>query len=329
MKLITKLHAPRFWFQPPSLFSALLTPVSFIYNWVGTFIRARTIPQKMSVPVICVGNVVVGGSGKTPVVRTLIKHLQTLGLTPHIISRGYGGYLCGPVRVDPAIHTLGEVGDEPLMLSPHAPIWVAKDKVAGAKAAIAAGATVLILDDGLQNPSLHKDISFLVIDATRGFGNEQVLPAGPLREPIADALSKTTAIIWIGAGNDTLRTTLSKQKPLLTATASTIAVKGDLSSGRFLAFCGLGNAQKFYDGLKSQRANIIKTVDFPDHYVWSTFEIRKLLDEAKTLNATLVTTAKDAVRIPPSLRDNIIICDVDINFADDVTLQNQLRTIKP
>lgn len=327
MKVITKLHAPRFWFEPPSLYSALLTPVAFLYNWFGTFIRKQIIPQKMLVPVICVGNVVVGGSGKTPVVRTLLHYLQNMGLTPHIISRGYGGYLRGPVRVDPAIHTLGEVGDEPLMLAPHSPIWVAKDKVAGAKAAIAAGATVLILDDGLQNPSLHKDISFLVVDATRGFGNERVLPAGPLREPIAAALSKTTAIIWIGSGNDNLRNYLSKQKPFLTATASTIALNGDVSSGRFIAFCGLGNAQKFYDGLTAQRVNVIKTVDFPDHYAWSTFEIRKLLEEAETLNAKLVTTAKDAVRIPQSLRDQIIICDVELKFSDDAALQNQLRVI--
>lgn len=329
MKLPTKLHAPRFWFEPPSLLSRILSPASFIYHAVGAFLRSRITPYQSSVPVICVGNVVVGGSGKTPVVRTLIQHLKTLGFTPHIISRGYGGYLRGPVQVNPAIHTLGEVGDEPLLLSPIAPIWVAKDKVAGAKAAIAAGATVLILDDGLQNPSLHKDINFLVVDATRAFGNECVLPAGPLREPLSDALAKTTAIIWIGNGHDALRAQLVKQKPLLTATATTIGVTGELNGKNLFAFCGLGHANKFYDGLRASGANVLKTVDFPDHYVWSTYEIRKLLDEAKALNATPVTTAKDAVRIPQSLREEILICDVAIEFADTGALEYQLRAIKP
>ena len=324
-----KVHAPRFWFEPPSLLSRLLQPAAFLYNGISKFLRGRVISQKMSVPVICVGNVVVGGSGKTPVVRALIQHLQTLGLTPHIISRGYGGYLRGPLRVDPAIHTLGEVGDEPLMLSPIAPIWVAKDKVAGATAAIAAGATVLILDDGLQNPSLHKDINFLVVDASRALGNEQVMPAGPLREPVEDALSKTTAIIWIGSGHDALRNQLAKQKPLLLCAATTVATKGDINGKRLLAFCGLGNAQKFYDGLAAQGATIIKTANFPDHYVWSTFEIRGLLDEANALNAILVTTAKDAVRIPQSLREDIIICDVELQFADVAALQAQLCALKP
>ncbi len=329
MKLPTKLHAPRFWFEPPSLLSRILTPAAFIYHAIGSFLRTRVTPYKASVPVICVGNVVVGGSGKTPVVRTLVGHLKTLGFTPHIISRGYGGYLSGPVQVDPALHTLGEVGDEPLLLSPIAPVWVAKDKVAGAKAAIAAGATVLILDDGLQNPSLHKDINFLVVDATRAFGNECVLPAGPLREPLSDALSKTTAIIWIGSGHDALRAQLAKQKPLLTAAATTVGITDELKGQNLFAFCGLGNTNKFYDGLRASGANVVKTTDFPDHYVWSTYEIRKLLDEAKALNATPVTTAKDAVRIPPSLRGSILICDVDIQFADSAGLENQVRAIKP
>jgi tetraacyldisaccharide 4'-kinase len=315
-----KLHAPKFWFQQRTFFAALLQPLAFIYDAVGHFLRGRVVPQKMSVPVICIGNVLVGGSGKTPVVRTLAKMLQKQGFTPHIISRGYGGYAHGPMRVEVTLHTLGEVGDEPLLLAPIAPVWVAKDKVAGAQAAIAAGADILILDDGLQNPSLHKDINFLVIDATRGLGNGHVLPAGPLRETIQNALSKTTAIIWIGDGNSELHKKLASHTPLLAAASHTVCMTRDMSGQKVLAFCGLGNTQKFYDGLAALGATVLKTVDFPDHYVWSTVEIKQLLAQAKTLNAIPVTTAKDAVRIPKSLLDEITICDVKIDFSDETEL---------
>ncbi|NDE90320.1 MAG: tetraacyldisaccharide 4'-kinase [Alphaproteobacteria bacterium] len=315
-----KFHAPHFWFTQHSSLATLLLPLSFLYNQAGKLLRAQVTPQKMSVPVICVGNILVGGSGKTPLVRTLAKTLQQLGFLPHIISRGYGGYLRGPLRVDPAIHTLGEVGDEPLLLSAIAPVWVAKDKVAGAKAAIAAGATHIILDDGLQNPSLHKDIIFLVIDATRGLGNGHVLPAGPLRETLDDALAKTSAVIWIGNGDNELKKSLNAKKKLIEANAKTFCTTHDLSGQKLFAFCGLGNAQKFYDGVRELGANIIKTADFPDHYVWSAFEIEMLLNEAKTLSALPVTTAKDAMRIPQSLGDQIAICDVAITL-DEIALQ--------
>ncbi len=323
---------PRFWFEQKGFIASMLHPFAVLYAAFGNYLRSRFTPQKMRVPVICVGNVVLGGSGKTPIVRLLAKRLQQQGFTPHIISRGYGGYLKGPVRVDATTHTIGEVGDEPLMLSHIAPVWVTKNKVAGAEAAIAAGATVLLLDDGLQNPTLHKDVSFLVVDATRGLGNGCVIPAGPLRETLHESLSKTTAVIWVASnnmgGNDETLKELSTQKPVVMASAKTISQQ-DLNGQKVLAFCGLGNAQKFYDGVKTLGAEIVKTSDFPDHYVWSAYEIRALLDEAKTLNARAVTTAKDAVRIPQSLRDQIIICDVEISFSDETALDKQLRLAKP
>lgn len=322
-----KFSTPRFWFEKKGFVASILQPFAVLYAALGNYLRSRITPQKMRVPVICVGNVVVGGSGKTPIVRLLAKRLQMQGFTPHIISRGYGGYLKGPIRVDAATHTIGEVGDEPLLLSAIAPVWVAKNKVAGAQAAIAAGATVLLLDDGLQNPTLHKDVSFLVVDATRGLGNGCVIPAGPLRETLHESLSKTTAVIWVGNGNDEILEELTAQKPVVKASAKTIS-QHDVNGQKVLAFCGLGNTQKFYDGVKALGAEIVKTTDFPDHYVWSTYEIRALLDEAKTLNARAVTTAKDAVRIPPSLRDQIIICDVEISFSDETALDKQLRLAK-
>lgn len=322
-----KLTAPHFWFEKKGVIATILHPFAVLYAAFGNYLRSRITPQKMSVPVICIGNVVLGGSGKTPIVQMLAKYLQNQGFSPHVISRGYGGYLKGPVRVDAHLQTIGEVGDEPLMLSSAVPVWVAKDKVAGAKAAIAAGATVLLLDDGLQNPTLHKDISFLVIDAVRGLGNGCVIPAGPLRETLAESLSKTTAVIWVASnnkdGNDETLKILSAQKPVIKATSKTVC-DIDLMNENVLAFCGLGHAQKFYDGVKALGAKIVKTVDFPDHYVWSAYEIRKLLDDAKSLNARCITTAKDAVRIPQSLRDQIIICDVEISIAEPDVLLNYL-----
>lgn len=322
-----KLTAPRFWFEKKGMIATLLHPFAVLYAAFGNYLRSRIVPQKMSVPVICVGNVVLGGSGKTPIVQMLVKYLKNRGFSPHIISRGYGGYLKGPVRVDTSIHTIGETGDEPLMLSAIASVWVSKNKVAGAKAAIAAGATVLLLDDGLQNPTLYKDVSFLVIDAARALGNGCVIPAGPLRETLPESLAKTNAVIWVGNGHDETLKTITAQKPVIKAHAATVC-DIDLTGKKVFAFCGIGNAQKFHDGVRALGANIIKTADFPDHYVWSTYEIRKLLDEAKTLNALAVTTAKDAVRIPQSLREAITICDVEMSLHDDMLLDKQLIKLK-
>lgn len=320
-----KHHAPRFWFEKPTWPSAMLSPFAFIYHGCGKLLRSWVKPTKVSAPVICVGNIVLGGSGKTPVVRLLAQHLQAKGFLPHIVSRGYGGYLKGPVRVDPLIHTLGEVGDEPLLLSATAPVWVAKDKVAGTQAAIAAGATHILLDDGLQNPSLVKDISVLVVDATRGFGNGCVLPAGPLREPVADTLLKTDIILWIGQGHEPLKTELRTKKDLITAHAQTICNDINLQGHRLFAFCGLGNAQKFYDGLARQGGHVVSTRTFPDHYTWSGYELRQMIEEASKHAARPITTAKDAIRIPQSLQDEILICDVKLSIDDMASLETHLR----
>lgn len=319
------MHAPSFWYEKKRLAAILLQPLAMAYAATGKILRGCITPVKVSVPVICVGNVLVGGTGKTPMVVALAKMLIKQGKKPHILSRGYGGYLCGPVRVDPSVHTLGEVGDEPLLLARHAPVWVSKNKVAGAKAAIDAGAEVLLMDDGLQNPSLYKDVTLLVMNASRGLGNGCVLPAGPLREPFADALAKSHAVIWLGVGSEELQKTIAAQKPLLQATAATLCLTHDLNDKRLFAFCGLGHAQKFFDGVKALGGNIVKTLDFPDHYVWTVHELEQILAEAKALNALPVTTVKDAMRIPKSLLNNFAICDVALSFENERALEKLLN----
>jgi tetraacyldisaccharide 4'-kinase len=320
------LTAPRFWFRKSGLAAALLSPVAAIYDLAGKACRARVTPQHLPIPVICVGNVILGGSGKTPVVADIARRLKAAGHTPHIISRGYGGTLQGPAAVNLDAHSVGDVGDEPLLLARNAPVWVARNRADGAAAALQAGATHIILDDGLQNPSLAKSLSLLVIDAARALGNGHIIPAGPLRETLDDALSRTNAVIWIGEGHVFLKERIAAEKPVLEARAITHCLTHDLNKRPVLAFCGLGHAGKFYDGLAATGADIKLTRDFPDHYVWSTYEIEELLQQAEKLNALPVTTAKDAVRIPESLLPRIAICDVKLEWKDEAALGKLLKT---
>lgn len=278
------------------------------------------MPTKVSVPVICIGNVVVGGSGKTPVVADWAKRLKAQGKNPHIISRGYGGTLIGPVRVNPAQHAVGDVGDEPLMLAKTAPVWVAKDRVAGAKAAVEAGADILLLDDGLQNPALFKDTSFLVVDGGRGLGNGAVMPAGPLREAFADALTRVDGIIFIGDEQVPFLNLIPQSKPVLRAKAETVCATHELKNCDVFAFCGLGDAQKFFKGVQAMGARIKGTRSFPDHYVWSRAEVEDLLHKAESMKAIPVTTAKDAVRIPESLHPRLALCDVRLHWQDEAAV---------
>ena len=190
------MRTPSFWYKK-SLLSILLTPFAWLYNGL-TFIRCKLItPQKADVPIICIGNIVSGGAGKTPVALALGARLRSLGREVHFITRGYFGRLTGPIRVNPKKHTAYDVGDEPILLAQCAPTWVSHDRVAGAAEAKLAGADIIILDDGFQNPKLAKDLSFVVIDVAQGFGNGRVHPAGPLREPPNRALDRANAVIFI------------------------------------------------------------------------------------------------------------------------------------
>lgn len=319
-----------FWFRPPTLLATLLRPLAWLYNKVGLWQRGGGKPQILPIPVICVGNCVVGGAGKTPLVAAIAATLSQMGETPHILSRGYGGRHKGPVRVDPHHHTAAEVGDEPLMLSGAAPVWVAKNKLAGANAAIAHGATVLVLDDGMQNPSLHKTLTLLVVDAGRGFGNGLILPAGPLRESPAAAFARADALAVVGNdANPVLQNYIQQywpgEKPLLTIATRSVCAGHALAGTRVLAFSGIANPQKFYQGIGKLGAILVKTVDFPDHYLWSHPQILALLRQAESLDATAITTAKDAARIPKDLQAQLWIADVALVWQHEAALVNLLK----
>lgn len=312
-------HTPTFWIDKNNWQAQALRPFSWLYA-AGLALRyALTKGSRVSVPVICVGNVVVGGAGKTPVVKALAAKLKAMGKNPHIVSRGYGGKLAGPVRVNLTTHGVADVGDEPLTLAHVAPTWVAKNKVAGAVQAILNGADCILLDDGLQNPTLHKNLSFLVLDDRAH--NGLLLPAGPLREPLSWALKRVQAVIATGAAVPV------PDQVMLSAHATTFGITQNIKGKKLFAFCGIANPQKFYNGLTQAGADVVGTRSFPDHHVFSEAELNSVLQEAQKLGAEPACTAKDGVRITPPLPAQLIICDVDLAFADDALVEGFLRMV--
>lgn len=320
------ITAPAFWFDERALPGALLQPFACAYA-LGSVARARfTRAVRLPVPVICIGNVVLGGAGKTPVVADFAARLSRRGRKPFIISRGYGGREEGPLEVNPAQHSAADVGDEPLLLAATAPVLIAKNKVVGAQAALEKGADLLLLDDGLQNPTVHKTLSFLVIDAARGIGNGRVFPAGPLREPLEHALEKTDAVLWLGENpaQETLREKLARARPLFKGQIKTTCDTVKLHSARLLAFAGIGFPQKFFDGLRAGGADVVVAQGFPDHHSFTRGELEALLEKAQTQQLTPITTQKDAMRIPPDLRPAFTIAGTRLVWDDDAAVDGFL-----
>ncbi|HEX3954945.1 MAG TPA: tetraacyldisaccharide 4'-kinase [Stellaceae bacterium] len=305
------MRAPDFWHTPPGLAAGLLAPFGAAWSVAARLRRAVAQPYRAPVPVVCVGNLIAGGAGKTPVVLALAA-LAGGEYDVHVVTRGYGGRLAGPVRVDPSRHDALAVGDEPLLIAPHAPCWVARDRAAGIRAAVAAGAAAIILDDGLQNPSVTKDLSLVVVDAGYGFGNNRVMPAGPLREPVAAGLARADAIVLIG--DDAEPVSLHGARcPILHATLAPLA--GERFRGvPIVAFAGIGRPEKFFASLRGVGAMLAATYPFPDHHGFADAEIDRLRAEADTAGARLVTTAKDWVRLAPEMRAGIEVFEVELRW---------------
>lgn len=321
------MRAPRFWFRPPGVFSTLLAPLGALYA-VGTARRlSRGARLRVGVPVICVGNLNAGGTGKTPVVADL------LGRVPgaHVVSKGYGGRLSGPVRVDGARHSAEDVGDEPLLLSAFGPVFVAEDRAAGAAAAIDAGATAILLDDGFQNARLHHDLSIVVVDAFRGFGNGAVLPAGPLREPVETGLGRADLLMVVGpevARRRFLSDWASRIAcPLLEAELRPLQTGLPLRGAPVLAFAGIGNPDKFFATLESLGANILKRVPLGDHQTLTPGLMARMEADAMRLGAMMVTTEKDAVRLPQAFRQKVSTVPVRLEIEDDAALSAALAAL--
>ena len=319
------MRAPAYWNNKNDLRAQLLRPLGALYAF-GTARRLRRGPHaRMGVPVICVGNLSAGGTGKTPTVIALAERLRDRHLTPHIVSRGYGGSEQGPIEVDPSRHSAARVGDAPLLLSAFARTWVAHDRQAGAQAAVAEGANVIILDDGFQNPQLAKDLSIIVVDAQVGFGNGYCIPAGPLREPVARGLARADMVLSIGSSRpDHLDT---HGLPHLHGVLTPLQTGMDWNSGRYMAFAGIGRPEKFFETLRSLGANLVRTEALADHQPLSPALLTRLEREARSLGAQLVTTEKDAVRIAPRDRHKVLSLPVRLQIEDDVALDQSLDRI--
>lgn len=298
------MREPSFWWDKASLPAWLLQPVALIYGAVAAS-RMRKPGAKADIPVICVGNFTLGGAGKTPTAIAIARLLIENSKTPFFLSRGYGGRLAGPLRVDPAIHKAADVGDEPLLLAQHAPAIVSHDRVAGAAFARDAGADVIVMDDGLQNPSLQKDFTIAVIDARRGLGNGFVFPAGPLRAPLKDQLDKAGCILLIGDGRQTPSAitglTHAQHRPLLRARLEPEgnAIKA-LGKRKVLAFAGIGDPEKFFTTLAGAGLEAVAEESFADHHPYTPADAERLLALAESKNLIPVTTEKDLVRLTGS-----------------------------
>jgi len=292
------MRTPAFWWQPGS--GRLLAPLGAMYGAVAA-LRMRSPGRRVGVPVICVGNLTVGGAGKTPAALTLAQVLIAARERPFFLSRGYRGRLRGPVRVDPRLHSAADVGDEPLLLARVAPTIVARDRTAGADAARLAGASAIVMDDGFQNPSLAKDLAILVVDGRRGIGNGLVIPAGPLRAPAEAQIARAHALVIVGPpelaaplAEDARRHNAAVFHARLEPDRSAIAALG---GRKVLAFAGIADPEKFFATLAEAGIAVAERASFGDHHRYTTAEAQTLIKRAEAADLDLLTTEKDLARL--------------------------------
>lgn len=316
---------PIFWKRKTPL-SAIMLPASLLYSFAGLLRKMITSKYYAKVPVICVGNVTVGGAGKTPVVLALTQLLSAQGFKVAIASRGYKGEITKPTLVDKNRHTVNSVGDEPLMLARIAPTYIAAIRPLAIQMAEENGANIVIMDDGLQNPSIAKTLSILVIDGKYGIGNGFIMPAGPLRESLSSGISKVDAVILVGSDDTNIlnNKAFSRYKPIPVIRAR-LEPNGNLPDKTipYIAFAGIGNPDKFFATLIENGYNIAKTISFPDHYNYSDNDINTLIQSAESSGAGLITTEKDEVRLPLFVRKKVKVLPVRIVWDDE----KQIRTI--
>ncbi len=328
------MKQPQFWFRSPDhtgILPKLLAPLAGVWRIVVQRRWKSGAHTKLPVPVICVGNINMGGTGKTPTVIAIVEQLEKLKKSAHVVSRGYGGKLAGPVRVDLRNHKAEETGDEPLLLAAFAPCWVASDRLEGAKAAIAAGADVVVLDDGMQNPALAKDLTIMVVDAEIGYGNGRIFPAGPLRQSVEEGLERSDMILVIGRPE--AQTSFLENWPDVQSTPLVSAVLQPLNTGmdwqglKAVAFAGIGRPAKFFKTLRMVGAEPVACHSFADHQKMPLAVLKRMESEARQLGAQLVTTEKDAVRLPASFQQKVLTLPVRLELEDPALLDETLQTL--
>ena len=319
------MREPAFWYRPSSALSRLLAPLAALYGFVAGR-RMRRPGTRARVPVICVGNYHVGGAGKTPSVLALASLLRGLGERPAVLSRGYGGTLSGPLEVDAHRYRASEVGDEPLMMARHVPVVVARDRVAGAALARSDRASVIVMDDGFQNPALAKDIALAVVDGHRGLGNGRVLPAGPLRAPLSVQLARTDALVVVGDGtaaDPVIAAVAARGRPVFRARIVPDRLAAEALHGqRVLAFAGIGDPARFVRTLKASGVAVFFFNDTATTEIYTQAELTELIAAAGEQQLRLVTTEKDLSRLrsDPALKamaTDISGFPVTLRFEDE------------
>jgi tetraacyldisaccharide 4'-kinase len=322
------VRTPEFWYRSEAgLLAGLLAPAAALYRHAATRRMAAVRSWRAPIPVVCIGNLVAGGSGKTPVALSVGERLARRGLDVHFVSRGYGGALAGPVRVDPARHTAAEVGDEPLLLAQVRPTWVARDRRDGVRAALAAGAAGVVMDDGFQNPSVVKDVAIIVVDGPRGFGNGRMLPAGPLREPVAAGLARADAVTLIGPDSSGLAGCVAPRPILRARLIPDLDSARRLAGRKVIAFAGIGHPEKFLATLQEIGCTIIASHAFADHHVYRAKEIAAIVRQAEAAGAVPVTTAKDFVRLEPRARAGVEVVPIAVAWDDETALDRLLDPV--
>lgn len=329
------LRAPRFWWRAePTLLARLLQPLGFVYGLI-TLRRMRQPGTEAGLPVVCIGNFIAGGAGKTPTAIALARLLEERGQKPFVLMRGYGGRLTGPVEVDPDRHRAADVGDEPLLMARHARTVIARDRVAGARLARGLGASIVVMDDGLQNPSLVKHLKLAVVDGTSGAGNGLCLPAGPLRAPLAEQMSETNAVIVIGpgtAGEQVAAAARAQNKPVLRALLKpAYAAVEQLGGQRVVALSGIGRPEKFAATLREAGASIVAEQVHGDHHAYGPADITAALAEARRHGALVATTEKDWTKLallwPEDAGGSVVVVSVSLVFAESAAITGLLATL--
>ncbi|WP_420549830.1 tetraacyldisaccharide 4'-kinase [Curvivirga sp.] len=316
------MKAPAFWnHSKPNMIAKALTPVAKLYSAITGYRMISTTPFNAPLTVICIGNYTMGGAGKTPLTQSLYHLSIEMGFKPCVLTRGYGGMIDGPKLVDVRNDTPQQVGDEPFMMAHHIPVVVCRDRKTGANYIAKKGYNLILMDDGFQNPTLKKDVSFVVVDGGVMLGNQKVFPAGPLREPLDRALLRTNALVMIGKP----KYDLAALKQIKHQFQANIQPQLDHKPEKVIAFCGIGRPEKFKDTLTKLEIEVVELIEYPDHHPYSEGELNMLGEKAKQLKTPLITTEKDWVKLPKMWQERIQCLPITLQWDRPEDVKTYLK----